>query len=73
MRREEAMTTPISVSKFEIVDPRFFFIPFRSMTVENEPGTGRTYFIKDDRVVAVALPTGSIGASQSHSQTTCTE
>jgi hypothetical protein len=67
------MTAPISISKFEIVDPRFFFIPFRSMTVENDPGTGRTYFIKDDKVVAVALPAGIAGASQSHSQATCTE
>ena len=47
--------SPVEVKKFEVVAPNFFFIPFKKMTVESDPVTNRTYFVKDDKVVAVAL------------------
>lgn len=33
--------------------PNFFFIPTRQMTIENDPICNRTYFIHNDKIVAV--------------------
>jgi hypothetical protein len=50
-----ARTSPIRSGKFEVVHPQFFFMPLRSLTVESDPNTGRTYFIdKNGKIVAVA-------------------
>jgi hypothetical protein len=49
------MSEPISIPRFEIVAPNFFFNPFMKMQVESDPVTNRTYFIKDGKIVAVAL------------------
>jgi hypothetical protein len=40
--------------KIEISVPNFFFIPMREVEIESVPATGRTYFLKDRRIIAVA-------------------
>lgn len=34
--------------------PNFFSMPLKRMAVESRPETGRTYFLLDGRIVAVA-------------------
>lgn len=48
--------TPASV-KIEVRTPDFFRLPPKKITVEEEPATGRVYFIHADRIVAVGRPT----------------
>jgi hypothetical protein len=40
--------------KIEIAVPNFFAIPTKKMEIESVPGTGRTYFLYRDEIVAVA-------------------
>lgn len=42
--------------KIEIAVPNFFAIPTKKMEIESAPGTGRTYFIYQNEIVAVARP-----------------
>lgn len=35
--------------------PEFFSIPATNLVVEINEGTGRTYFLENDRIVAVAI------------------
>lgn len=49
------MPEPIKVSRMEIAAPNFFFLPLKKLEVETDPVINRTYFIKDGKVVAVAL------------------
>lgn len=42
--------------KLVLVAPNFFFIPLRKMTVEKSDVTAQTYFLKDDRIVAIGEP-----------------
>jgi hypothetical protein len=44
---------PIRLGRFEVVAPDFFFIPLKTLTVESDPNTNRTYLLKGDRIVAV--------------------
>lgn len=47
----------MSPIKIEIADPEFFSMPPKKLTVEENPGTGRTYFLKAGRIVAVGIST----------------
>lgn len=50
------ISKPALLLRPEIVAPEFFSTPAKKMTVEEgRPGTGRTYVLKGDRIVAVAL------------------
>lgn len=40
--------------KMELLVREFFTIPARKIETEEQPHTGRTYFVHDDRIVAVA-------------------
>lgn len=40
--------------KIELAVPNFFAIPLKKIEIEAVPETGRTYFIFQDRIVAVA-------------------
>lgn len=45
--------TDIGKLKIEVSVPNFFFLPTKKMEVESRPETGRTYFILDNKIVAV--------------------
>lgn len=40
--------------KIEAAVPEFFSIPMKKVEIETVPATGRTYFIHQGRIVAVA-------------------
>jgi hypothetical protein len=40
--------------KIELAVPNFFALPMKKVEIENLPGTGRTYFVYDGKIVAVA-------------------
>jgi hypothetical protein len=40
--------------KIEFSDPQFFSIPLKKVEIETVPATGRTYFIHQGKIVAVA-------------------
>lgn len=40
--------------KMELVSPRFWMTPLRKVSVETIAETGRTYFILDGKIIAVA-------------------
>jgi hypothetical protein len=40
--------------KIEIATPAFFSIPLRRVAIETVAETGRTYFILDGKIIAVA-------------------
>jgi hypothetical protein len=40
--------------KMEVVSPRFWMTPLRKVTTETNEVTGRTYFILDGKIIAVA-------------------
>lgn len=40
--------------KIEAAVPNFFSIPLKKVEIESIPATGRTYFIHQGRIVAVA-------------------
>lgn len=42
--------------KMEVTAPNFFSVPLRKVTIETSAIAGRTYFILDGRIVAVAKP-----------------
>jgi hypothetical protein len=42
--------------KMEITAPGFFATPMRRVVTETVPETGRTYFILDGAIIAVAKP-----------------
>lgn len=42
--------------KLIIKSPEFFSTPPKKITVEENAGTGRTYFLRGDRILAVGLP-----------------
>lgn len=42
--------------RLELADPVFFATPLKKLTLEENAGTGRTYIMKGDRIVAVAKP-----------------
>lgn len=42
--------------KMEVAAPGFFSVPLRRVRIETVVETGRTYFILDDRIIAVAKP-----------------
>lgn len=42
--------------KIELSVPGFFAIPLKQVEIEQEPGTGRAYFIHRGAIVAVARP-----------------
>ncbi len=44
--------------KFEITTPEFFATPLKKLAIEDAANIGRTYFLKNDRIVAVAISTG---------------
>lgn len=41
-----------AATRFDVVSPRFFFLPMRHVTFESNRGTGRIYLLYRDRVVA---------------------
>lgn len=45
----------IKATRMEVVAPSFFLTPFKKMTIEVGEVTNRVYFIKDGKVIAVAL------------------
>ncbi len=49
--------------KIEISSPDFFAIPLKKVEIEAAPETGRTYFIFQDRIVAVAIRSGGTSAT----------
>lgn len=50
--------------KIELSVPNFFAIPLKKVNIETVPETGRTYFIFQDRIVAVARRSGGHKANQ---------
>jgi hypothetical protein len=44
--------------KIELSVPNFFAIPLKKVDIETVPETGRTYFIFQGRIVAVARRSG---------------
>lgn len=44
--------------KLEITTEEFFATPLKKLSVEDVPATGRTYFLKRGRIVAVATQPG---------------
>lgn len=42
--------------RIEVQSPEFFTTPLKKIEVEENAGTGRTYFLKAGRIVAVAVP-----------------
>lgn len=42
--------------KMEVTAPNFFSVPLRKVQIETVPETGRTYFILDGKIIAVAKP-----------------
>jgi len=48
--------------KIELAAPNFFAIPLSKVEIENEPGTGRTYFLFKGAIVAVARLAGDAAA-----------
>jgi len=45
------LTDPL---KMEVVSPRFWMTPLRKVSVETIAETGRTYFLLDNKIIAVA-------------------
>ena len=45
--------TDIGKIKIELSVPNFFFLPMKRVELEAKPETGRTYFIFENRIVAV--------------------
>lgn len=45
-----------SAVKLEVADPAFFAADPKRLRVEENPGTGRTYFLLKGRIVAVGKP-----------------
>lgn len=43
--------------KIEVAAPEFFSTNPKRLAVEDNAGTGRTYFLKAGRIVAVGIPT----------------
>lgn len=41
--------------RIEVASSDFFVTPLKKLTVEHNDGTGRTYILKGDRIVAVAV------------------
>lgn len=50
------MNRPVPRVRMEIADPVFFATPLRKMTIETNPVVNRTYFLKGERIIAVAVP-----------------
>lgn len=44
----------MSELRMEIVAPKFFSIPMKKIVVETNENCGRTYFLKDGKIVGVA-------------------
>lgn len=44
--------------KLIIKSSEFFSTPPKKITVEENAGTGRTYFLRGDRILAVGMPIG---------------
>lgn len=60
----EEMQMADAALKIELSTPGFFSIPLKKVDIETVPGTGRTYFIYQDRIVAVARRSGGHKAIQ---------
>lgn len=41
--------------RIEVASSEFFATPLKKLTVEENEGTGRTYVLKGDRIVAVTV------------------
>lgn len=48
--------TAVRPIHLEAASPEFFSTPAKKLAVEENDGTGRTYFLKGDRIVAVGVP-----------------
>lgn len=48
--------------RMELLLREFFAIPPKQIKTESVPETGRTYFIHQDRIVAVAKTEGAVNA-----------
>lgn len=52
--------------KIELATPDFFSIPMKKIALESVPGTGRTYFLYRDEIVAVARRVAEPSGSPAH-------
>jgi len=50
--------------KIEVAVPNFFAIPLKKVEIESSPATGRTYFIYQGCIVAVAIRSGGNHGNQ---------
>jgi hypothetical protein len=48
---------PAKPVRLILAAPEFFAANPKKLTVEDNDGTGRIYFLKRDRILAVAIPT----------------